>query len=241
MQRLPILPACLFLLCAGLLIPVFAKPPEELKKAPIDDLKMEADEQIESLGKWTASPATYKENVDDIRRAAGVLAVLGQAIAEHPQAKSQKLAPLALRDAALKLAGGKDYPSAMKAIQNIRAAAQGEAPKTAAKPVAWKDLISSEDMMHVINSRNSQLRRAARRSRNPAADSRHALTIAMLTLAMAEQEDDPDWKKYATDFQHGMTDLAASFKAKDKAGIQKHLAFATQACTDCHAKFRAAE
>jgi hypothetical protein len=249
MKRLPVVPVCLGLLVLGALIPVFAKAPEELKKAPVADLVVEAQEQIESIASLAESAASYTEKKDDIRRAAGVLAVLGQAIAEHPEGKSQKVSPLALREAARELVDSQDHESAQKAIQQIREALQGPSTKTQSKEVAYKDLISMDDLMHVVNTRNSQVIRAARRSRKPEEDSRHALTIAMLSIPMAEQAEDylseeseiAAWKKYALDFQTGMTDLAAAFKAKDAAGIKKHLDFATKACNDCHAQFRDTE
>ncbi len=116
-------------------------------------------------------------------------------------------------------------------------------------PAAWKDLISMDDLMHVVNSRNSRAIRAARRSRDPEGDARHAQTIAILTLVMAEQAEDylseeaeiKAWKTYAIDFHAGMTDLATAFKAKNKAGIRKHLTIATKACNACHAQFRDTE
>ncbi|MCA9070351.1 MAG: cytochrome c, partial [Planctomycetaceae bacterium] len=58
---------------------------------------------------------------------------------------------------------------------------------------------------------------------------------------LSEEAEIKAWKKYAEDYGQGMTDLAAAFKAKDKAGIQKHLEIATKACNDCHAQFRDAK
>jgi hypothetical protein len=246
MKRLPVVPLVVLLLGAGALIPVFAKAPEELKKVPVADLAAEVNEQIEAIGMWTESPAAYKDRQDDIRRSAGVLATLGQAIGEHPEGKTQKLSAPGLRVAALKLVDSQDYESAAKAIKALRAAAAGQAPNPEPRPSEWRDLIDMDDMMQVINTRNSQIRRAARRSRDPEADSRDALTVAMLSLVMEQQAEDylseeadiAAWKKYSKDFQRGMIDLAAAFKAKDKAGIEKHLDFATKACNDCHAQFR---
>jgi hypothetical protein len=231
------------------MIPLFAQSPEELKKSPVADLRAEANAQIESLEKLTESPATYKEKQDDIRRAASLVAVLGHVIAEHPEGKSQKLSPHALRDAAMVLAGSDEHQAALEALKTLKAAANGEAPKAAPETVAWADLIDMPDMMHIINTRNAQVVRAARRSRDPEGDSRHALTIAMLTIVMSEHADDyftkeediKAWKAYAKDFQTGMTDLAAAIKAQDKANVQKHLASATKACNDCHAQFRKTE
>ena len=246
MKRLPVVPVCVVLLSVGALIPVFAKAPEELKKTSAADLVAEANSQLESLGPWTASPESYKEKQDDVRRAGGVLATLGQAIAEHPEGEAQKVSPLALREAARALVASKDHESATNAIRHIRQSLEGKSPDTPAKAVAWKDLIDMADLMHVVNTRNSQVVRAARRSRKPEEDSRNAMTIAVLSIAMAEQAEDylseeaeiQAWKKYAKDFQTGMTDLATAFKAEDKAGIRKHLDFATKACNDCHAQFR---
>jgi hypothetical protein len=234
------------LLGLGAMIPLFAEAPEELKKSPVADLAAEANAQIEDLGTWTASEAAFKEKRDDIRRSASVVAVLGQAIAEHPEGQSQKLSRIAMRDAAMKLASIEDQQEAVRILTALKTAASGKAEVATPETVAWADLIDMADLMHVINTRNAQVVRAARRSRDPEGDSRHALTIAMLTLVMAEQaedylskeEDIKAWKKYAKDFQTGMTDLAAAIKAQDKANVQKHLAASTKACNDCHAQFR---
>lgn len=249
MPRLPFIPLCVLSLGLGVMIPLLAEAPEELKKAPVADLSAEANEQIKSLETWTETEAAHKEKADDIRRAASLIAVLGQAISEHPEGKTQKLSPLALRDAAMVLAGSEEHQAALDAVKSLKAAAQGEAPKTTPETVAWADLIDMADLMQVINIRNSHVVRAARRSRDPEGDSRHALTIAMLTIVMSEQADDylskaediKAWKQYAKDFQAGMTDLAAAIKTQDKANIPKHLAAATKACNDCHAQFRETE
>lgn len=246
MKQLPVFPLCVFLLGLGVFLPLIAKTPENPKAVPVADLVAEANEQIKSLGTGTESAATYKERQDDIRRAAGVLAVLSQAIAEHPEAKSQKISPLALRDAALELAESDDHAAALEAVKKIGLASQGAGSKEETKKVAWKDLMGMDDLMHVVNTRNSQVIRASRRSRDPEGDSRHALTIAILSYAMADQADDylseeadiKAWKKHAMDFQQGMTDLASAIKAQEKASIPMHLAAATKACNDCHAQFR---
>ncbi len=246
MKKLPVVPACVLLLGLMALIPLFAKAPEELKKFPVADLAAEANAQIEDLGTWTASAETFKEKTDDIRRAAGVVAVLGQVMAEHPEGKSQKVAPLALRDAAMQLSSSENHEEAQNFLKTLKAAAKGEAPPSKPETVGWADLIDMVDLMQVINTRNAQVIKAARRSRDPEGDSQHALTIAMLTIVMSEQaedyfskeEDIKAWKQYAKDFQAGMTDLAAAIKVQDKPNVQKHLASATKACNDCHAQFR---
>lgn len=245
MKRFPVLPACVLFLGAGVMIPLFAKPSEVLKKSPVQDLASEADELIGELKTSTATDEAYMEKKDDVRRTAGVLAALGQAIKEHPDSKSVEYSGLGLRDAALELASSTDQKAAIQAVENLKAAQAGT-PNMKANAVAWKDLIGMDDLMHVVNTRNAKVRRSARRSRDPEGDARNAQTIAILTLVMAEQAEDylseeeeiKAWKKFAMDYHQGMTDLAAAFKAKDKAGIQKHLDIATKACDACHAKFR---
>ncbi|MCA9068954.1 MAG: hypothetical protein KDA84_08530, partial [Planctomycetaceae bacterium] len=176
-------------LCAGILIPVFAEAPENLKQVPVKDLITEANQQIEDVKMWTASGDTYKEKEDDIRRTAGVLAVLGQAIQDHPEAKSQKISGMGLRDAALKLAKSKGPTDSVNAMKDIQAAQEG-IPNMRKTFTARKDLIGMDDLMHVVNTLNAKLRRSARRSRDPEADSRNALVIAMLSRTMAEQGED---------------------------------------------------
>lgn len=247
MQRL-LVPVCLLALSLSVLIPVFAETPQELKTVPVQDLVAEANSQIEEVRMWTASGETFKEKQDDIRRTAGVLAVLGQAIKEHPEGETQKLSGRGVRDAALELAESKGQQEAAEAVKKMQVAQKG-LPNVKGSAAKWKDLIGMDDLMHVVNTRNAKIRRSARRSRDPEGDSQNALTIAMLSLPMAEQGEDylseeaeiKAWKKFAHDYGKGMTDLAAAFKAKDKAAIQKHLEFATKACNDCHAQFRDAK
>ncbi len=255
MKRFPIVPLCVLCLGLAILYPAFAKEPTakedlkaRLKKAPTADLLAEAKDQIEALKTLLDSEEVYKEKTDEIRRTASLLRMLGQFLFLHPDSKEHRWMGTNLVGGAVRLLKSDNFAAAKKAQARLDEAFKPQTEKRDPENTPWKELVSMEDMMHIVNERNSQVRRAARRSRKPEEDSRNAQTIALLSLVMAEktehlktQAEKDAWKKFALDYQQGMADVARAFKEKDKDGIQKHLALATKACNDCHAQFRDGE
>jgi len=135
------------------------------KIAPLADLKLEVSEQVERLsGVLTAEK--YDDAKDgDVRQAFGLLACLGQAIAEHDQADGAKIQGAALRDAALQYKRKASLEEAQKAFEAVKLAVAGQAEGDHAKEHPWNKLINMHPMMEEMNDRNSKILRVLRRPR----------------------------------------------------------------------------
>jgi len=238
-----------------------AKPtvPPTLKLSKVislADLHDEASAQLVLARQLLETRKSYEDSAKhELPRAAGLLAVIGQALGEHdakrPAGTSDTGTPIhgpALRVAALKLAASKSRSEALAAIPALQAAVDGKAAPTASRRKAWTGLISLGHIMEELNSRNSLLRRAVRRSRDPKRDARNAATMALLGVVVAADTHEvkqkaqlPAWNRYAVGFQLNASATAAALRAGDTARVKPLYLKAAKACANCHSDFRSDE
>ena len=102
------------------------------------------------------------------------------------------------------------------------------------------------DLMEEVNYRNSRLRRAVRRSRDPAKDARHASTMAVLALVLlvdtheaSKPAEITSWKRHTLEFQRNMTAVAVAIRKRETTKVKPLYLKAAKACNACHAEFRA--
>jgi hypothetical protein len=231
---------------AGLL-PLFAAAPVDVAEvAPLEDLVFEVNARVAELEKALATEDSYNELRDlDVRRAFGVLACLGQAIAEHKDLAQTKIAGPTLRNAALRFNLESTFAEAKEALQAVQAAQGGKADAAAVVEHDWAQLIEMLAMMEEIETRSGKLVRVVRRPRGTPEESAHASTIAVLTVAMmadthtlTDEADIPQWKEMSREYQQLMTKLASAIRDKDRRSAGDLLIQATQSCDRCHATFR---
>jgi hypothetical protein len=236
----------LLVLSAALLIPAFAAAPVKVAEvAPLADVAAEARAAVAALEAALADPAGFESALDSVKQAGGVLACLGQAIAEHPDNKSAGVSGPHLRDAGLAIRAAKVHADAAAGLQRAKQAVAAEAVGEAAAEHPWNKLTGMHGMMEELNARNSKIRRALRRLNNPEEDSRHASVAAVLSLAMIADThevknaaDIPKWTAMAGDYQKTMTALSAAIKAKELDKAKDLFAKSTEACAKCHELFR---
>ena len=103
MRRFAVVTA-LFLASAVCLIPVMGEAPQKVAEiATADDLIAEVNAKIELLGQQHANAETFNRLAEtrDVNQAAGIVAVMAQAVVEHPDGAKAKFKPADVRDAAL--------------------------------------------------------------------------------------------------------------------------------------------
>lgn len=213
--------------------------------APAADLVSEAQERIKDLtGDLLASEEAYKENADKVRQAASMLAVVSQAIAEHPEDSALKTAAPNLRDAAIVIARADSLSAAQQGVEKLQAAVKGEATGA---PVAydWAKLTKMHPSMEEMNARASAMRRLLKRPKDPQTDGRHIVAIALLALAtdadtheVKNEADLPKWRELSKELANHMALAAKAVKSKDKEGASKHFAAGMETCTRCHEIFQ---
>lgn len=225
----------------------FAEAPMKVETvAPLDDVVFEVNAQIDSLGKSLGQTDEYEKNREGkIRQSFGLLACLGQALAEHSEADQTEIQGAALRDAALSFKRKSSLEEAQAALNRVKLAQAGKAKGEAEPEHAWNKLVNMHPMMEEINSRNSAILKVLRRPRGKAAEPVHATTWAILGLAMKadthEVKDEanlPKWHKHTDDFIAASVELAKAIRAKDKTAGRKWFDAANESCDACHEIFQ---
>ena len=242
-RRLPVLCTVAAFAATGLALwPAFGEAPAKVSEvAPVEDLAREAEAQVATAEQLVAGEFSELK----IGQAGGVLALLGQAIAEHPDKSKVKISGPDLRDAAMALSKTKSAGDAKAALGRVKEALAGKGG-AASTEAQWNKLANLHRLMEEVNFRNSRLRRIVRRpGKDPVEDSLHATTLAVIALAVEADthevknpDDLPKWREYTRGFRTNMTAMATALKAKDAAAAKDAFTKANQSCNDCHAHFR---
>jgi len=226
--------------------PLHAAAPVKVQDVTsVADLTAEIAAQVTAAEKLLADKSGFADSRKPIQQAGGVIACLSQAMAEHPEGKKSEIAVLAMRDAALDLARSKEHATSAAALKSVKESLAGKRTSDSKVSNDWKKLINLHRMMDEMKARNSQLRRVIRSPEDPATDARHAVTLAVLSLALQADTHEvkdatkiPKWTGYATDFRKSMLTVAGAIKKKDATAAKTAYLSATKSCTTCHAAFR---
>lgn len=243
---------CLLAAVAFLTIsPSFAAAPKKLTEVvAVEDALTLADEEIAELTEAVSTEEKFAAAQSDysLAQSAGLLACLGQALAEHEGVDSAKVSPSNLRDAALALRDAKSHADAKTALQAVQQARAGKAEGNAAQEHPWNKLINLHRLMEEVNARNSSLRRSSRRIRKPQEDSLDAAALSVLALAIHADTHEvkdaalkPDWQKFALDYQAAMAELTGQMKKNDSEAAYATWREAQKTCQACHEKFKVEE
>ena len=212
----------------------------------IEDLNALAGEQLKTLEQQLGDESAFAQrNEKDIPRAAGALACVAQAIAEHKDRNKLKVAATALRDAARKIAAAQAFPEATSALEAAQSAYEGKATAGGEVEFDWSELIDVVSLMDEVNERNAKLTLLKRRIRRPESESLHAVMASLMGLPIhaiagsyVAEEDVPKWNQYSLDYGRAMSAAAAAIRAKDTAELTKQLDLGNKACDACHVDFR---
>lgn len=224
----------------------FAKSPIPLDKvAPVEDFAAEIDAQMETITEKMASDAKFEDIKETIGQAAGVIAVMAQGVAEHPDKKKVKVQGALLRDAAFSFVKAKTADDAKKAFGGMKEAVAGDNHGEAKEDHDWAKLINMHPMMEEINGRNSKLRRVARRPKGTQEENLHIATIIALTIAMHEDTHEvkdkskiPAWKEMCVEYIDSLSELSKAIKMKDKKKAASLYTKGNEVCEKCHEAFR---
>lgn len=225
----------------------FAQAPVAVEEvAPIAEIVLEVDAQLKTLTELFADESKYDDQREgQIRQSFGLLACLGQAVAEHDQGAATGIQGAALRDAALLFKRQSSLADAKAALEQIQLARAGNATGEHAVEHPWNKLINMHPMMEEMNSRNSAILKVLRRPRGKAEEPVHATTWAILSLAMkadtheVKNDDDlPKWNQFADEFREASVKLAEAIRAKDGTEGRKWFDQANAACDACHEVFQ---
>lgn len=215
---------------------------------PIEELKAASAAELTYISESLSKADDFEKAKKKVKRSAGLLACLAQAISEHPSAADSGVAGPDLREAALVIRKAASADEAKAGLEAAQKAQAGEASGETPVEHEWKGLTSMHDMMEVISSKASKARRGIKRLRNPEETILYAIDVAALSVAMeadtheVKNEDEiPTWVEMSIDSQKLAIDLANAIREKDKKEAAKIAKLLGQSCKDCHAKFRKEE
>ncbi len=222
-----------------------AGSPVPLKQvAPLDDILLEVTSSVRELDGLLASSETYDDVSDEVGEAFGVLACMGQAIAEHADNAQTPIFGPALREAALAYGEGDSHAEATAALAAVKAAQAGGGDRDAPVEYAWEDLFAMYPLMDEMEDRGGQLSKIARRPSGKPEEAMQASTFAILSLVTCEDtsyisdEDIPAWQKLSLESQDLYTQLATAIRAKDRRQSDQIFKKAAVTCIDCHKEYR---
>lgn len=205
----------------------------------------EATEKADEIHKILESAETYKDGAAGLKQSASLVAVLGQALAEHPEDSSLKKAGPSIRAAAITLARAASYEEAQAAWPKLAAALKGEVSADVPAEFNWAKLSRMHPMMEEMNGRAAKFRRVIRRPKDPEVDSRHVMAIALGAIAthadtheVKNPADLPQWHAWAAELHDHMAKSAAAVRAKDVETAKTHFTAGMETCQKCHDKFQ---
>ena len=95
--------------------------------APAEDLANQADRYIKDLEKAVASEEQFKDDQTKVAKLSNTLAVISLALGLHDQPNKYKQQAGGMMKAAQAVAAAKDFAGAKKAVDALKAAAEGKA------------------------------------------------------------------------------------------------------------------
>ena len=214
--------------------------------APVNEITLEIEAQRERIEKLLESEESFQEQQEtQMRQAFGLLAVLGQALAEHEQQDESPINGAALRDAALGYKADTSYEQAQEMLKSVVSVLEGNVTGEHQTAYPWNKLIRMHPMMEEINTRQSSILRVLRRPRGNPQESMHATTWVLLGLAMKadthevkDPNDLPQWNAWSDEFHQGAVKLGDAIRKKDAKAARPFFDQAVGTCDECHGMFQ---
>ncbi len=238
-------------LCAAFavsLLPAWGDAPQKVVEvASVEDLAAEILAKVELLGSQHASADAFAKatEVKGVNQAAGVVAVMAQAIVEHSNKSKVEFKPADVREAALAVRTAKSFEDSTKAVASLKEAVAGKSAGAAKDDALWNKLTGQGRMMEEINSRSATIRRSLRRLQKPDETARDCSVLAVLALAMEADTHEvkdpallPLWKELSVKYRTEMISMSKAVRAKDTAKANEHFTAANEACNKCHEQIR---
>jgi len=249
-MKTSLLPGPALVIASLCLLSALAAAPAKVEDtAPVGDIVLEVDGKIALLDQTLASDEKFEAAKDkDVIQAFGVLACMGQALAEHSGKAEAKFSGPALREAALGFKADGSIAEARTALEAVKVARAGEGKIDAPAEYDWDQLVDMHAMMEEINTRNARLVPIFRRPRGKPEEAAHASTIAILALAMeadtstvSGDENVALWQRWSREYREKMTEVATAVRGKDGKAGRELFDRANEICDECHKKLRDAE
>ncbi len=234
------------LLLGGLVCGDDAQPAVPSKPvADIAVLLSSVKEAAAELEAGLASEEAFRDAGGRFGQTANFVAMLGQAIGEHPDASPLKSRGGSIRDAAAALKQARSYAASKQAWPRLQTALAGEGPEVAVTPTGWTQFGGLGGLMSELNGRTMRLRRAVRFPKDPVVESRDALALAMLATATRatlprnkSAAELADWAAHCDHMQQHLVRMSAFIREKKTTEARDAFATGMESCQKCHDQFK---
>jgi hypothetical protein len=217
--------------------------------APADDLAGQVSEYVDELEEGVEDEEEYEYAVESIAKDANTLILIALALGKHDEDNKYKDSAPAIMKAAQDLAAAEDYATAQAAVEDIKAAAAGQAAE--GSELQWERVASLPELMKKVPLIHTKLKRYVKGKRfeqkaeDSAGMSAVLAVIAQGSMANANDTDKPDevekWYKYCIQMRDSAAQVNAGIHAGDREATTKAMDALAQSCDDCHAVFHPEE
>ena len=208
------------------------------------DLTAEVHTLLTSVEQSLDSVDSYNNRHESMKRQALQIALLAQGLAEHESDSPLKKPAPAMRNASLMLSRAGSFDEATQALGRLKEARDGKATGTPAVEADWGKLARAGTWMSLMKERAEATRRGLRRPKDPEADSRNTMVIALMSLAVhgdtqavKNPADRPAWQEICLELQGHMSRATKAIKTRDNSAAD-HFRMGMEACDKCHQKFK---
>jgi len=236
-----------FLMAGLVTTPLLAQSPVPINTiAPLSEIELLVARHFKTLEKSLEEAARFDAAKNkSIRTDFGMLSLLGQAIAEHPDNADSKINGPALRDAALAYQRKGTHTEAQAALAKIQSVLAGEVTGEHVRLHPWNKLINMHPMMEEVNSSSSDILKVLKRTRGKPEEVLPATSWALLAVAMKADThevknpaDLPKWNAWSDEFLESSLKLADLIRNKKGEGGREWFDKAHETCNACHEVFR---
>lgn len=233
---------------SGTIAPVLhAETPYPIESfASLAELTQEATIQTKRLDKLLSTDASFeKDKEKHVAQAFGLIACVGQGLAEHKEWEKATINGPALRDAALTYSSDEDRDAALAALGKVKDVIAGKVEGEHERLHPWNELIGMYALMEEINTRNSEYLKIFRRPRGTPEEASPVVAWGLLGAAMkadnygaGDEEDEKLWNTWSDEFYETAVKLGKAIREKDKVESRKWFDKANAGCKVCHEKFK---
>lgn len=212
--------------------------------APVQDLIAEIDSLTTTVDQITSSDDAYGERQGQLNRLGLQIAILAQTIADHETDSMLRKSAPAIRHQAALLGSAKSRTDATMIATKLKELRAGPESNPSVSDAEWRSLARSGALMPILKERSEAIRRGLRRPKDPDAESRQALMMALVSLALHEDthlartpSDQAAWQSACLELQRQLSRTASAIKTRDKSAAE-YFRMGMEACDRCHMQFK---
>jgi hypothetical protein len=228
--------------------PPLPETPKVSTFAPAADLAAQLQAYIKEIDATLESEQEYKDTEGKAGRCSSTLAVIALCLGLHDQDNEYKARAPAIIKAAQELAATKDYESAKKAFEAVKAAADGAAQAQA--DLKWEKVASLPDLMKQVPNINTKLKRNIKGAKfKTKARDTTGFTAVIAAIAQgsipdiskAKNADEvKQWYEYMIDMRDAAGAANAAIHSMNEPAATAAMTKLAESCDRCHKVFHPA-